>query len=79
MPVKEAVVRVRVDEKLKRDSALILRQLGLSPTEAIRMFFTQITLKRGLPFPVTLEKGAGDDLLLPRAKRQAAIDSLYDD
>jgi addiction module RelB/DinJ family antitoxin len=78
MPTKEAVVRARVDSKLKRDSEDILRQLGLSQTEAIRMFFTQIVRRRGLPFEVVLQPDDNDDLLLPRSKRQAAIDTLYD-
>jgi addiction module RelB/DinJ family antitoxin len=81
MKVKEAVVRARVDPKLKRESELILQRLGLTTTEAIRMLFAQIRLKGGLPFHVTLEASAGgnDDLLLPAARRQKAIDSFYDD
>ena len=79
MAIKEAVVRARVDEKLKKDSETILRRLGLSSTEAIRMFLTQITIHRGLPFAVSLQHEPNDDILLPRAKRQAAIDSLHDD
>jgi DNA-damage-inducible protein J len=78
MAVKEAVVRARVDEKLKRDSEVILRRLGISQTEAIRMFFSQVVLRKGLPFAVSLQSGDSDDLLLPRAKRQAAIDAVYD-
>jgi DNA-damage-inducible protein J len=78
MPNKVAVVRARVDERLKRDSEDILRQLGLSQTEAIRMFFTQIVRRRGLPFEVVLQSDNNDDLLLPNSKRLAAIDSLYD-
>jgi addiction module RelB/DinJ family antitoxin len=78
MPTKEAVVRARVDSRLKRDSEDILRQLGLSQTEAIRMFFTQIVRRRGLPFQVVLQPDENEDILLPRSKRQAAIDSLYD-
>lgn len=79
MPTKEAVVRARVDSRLKRDSEDILRQLGLSQTEAIRMFFTQIVRRRGLPFQVVLQPDDNDDLLLPCSKRQAVIiDSLYD-
>jgi DNA-damage-inducible protein J len=77
MPFKEAVVRARVDEQLKQDSESILRQLGLSPTEAIRLFLAQVVLKKGLPFAVALPS-EDDDLLLPRPQRQAAIDSLYD-
>ncbi len=32
----------------------ILERLGVSPTEAIRMFYTQITLRNGLPFDVAI-------------------------
>lgn len=78
MSIKEAVVRARVDERLKRDSEDILRQLGLSQTEAIRMFFTQIVRRKGLPFDVVLQPDDNDDLRLPRSKRLAAIDSLHD-
>lgn len=42
----------RSDIKAKAEA--ILRRLGLSPTEAIRMFYTQITLRNGLPFEVAL-------------------------
>jgi addiction module RelB/DinJ family antitoxin len=81
MPVKEAVVRARVDQKLKLESELILQRLGLTTTEAIRMLFAQIKLRGGLPFQVILEpsQASSDDLLLPVSKRQAAIDALYDD
>lgn len=79
MAIKEAVVRARVDEKLKKESETILRRLGLSSTEAIRMFLTQVTLHRGLPFAVSLQAEPNDDILLPLAKRQAAIDSLDED
>jgi addiction module RelB/DinJ family antitoxin len=32
----------------------ILQRLGLSPTEAIPIFYTQITLRNGLPFDVAI-------------------------
>ena len=41
------------------------------------MFLSQIVLKRGLPFAIPLQPEDSEDLLLPRAKRQAAIDSVY--
>jgi addiction module RelB/DinJ family antitoxin len=78
MAIREAVVRARVDERLKRDSEDILRQLGISQSEAIRMFFTMIVRRKGLPFEVALQSDDNDDLLLPRSKRLAAIDSIYD-
>ena len=78
MAVKGSVVRARVDEKLKRDSDEILSRLGISQTEAIRIFFSQVVLRKGLPFAVSLQSEDNDDLLLPRAKRQAAIDAVYE-
>lgn len=78
MSAKDAIVRARVDQKLKEESEVILQRLGLSTTDAIRMMLAQVRIKGGLPFQVTLESSStvNDDLLLPVGKRQAAIDSL---
>lgn len=81
MSVKDTYVRARVDRELKEEAEDILHRLGLSTTEAIRLFLGQVRIRRGLPFRVELppEPGDNDDLLLPTAKRQAALDLLYDD
>ena len=50
MPVQDAVISARVNPKLKRDSEKILRRLGLTKTEAIRMFLRQIQSRGTLPF-----------------------------
>ncbi|MEI6494275.1 MAG: type II toxin-antitoxin system RelB/DinJ family antitoxin, partial [Verrucomicrobiota bacterium] len=50
MPVKESYVRARVDNRLKRDSELILHELGLTTTDAIRIFLHQVRRHKGLPF-----------------------------
>jgi DNA-damage-inducible protein J len=71
MPTKDSYVRARVDSKLKRDSERILERLGLSTTEAIRLFLVQVRLQKGLPFHVGLNpsKHADDDILLPCQQR----------
>ena len=78
MKTKDAYVRARVDDGLKRDTERILERLGLSTTEAIRLFLVQVRLQKGLPFHVGL-KQPNDDILLPARMRQAAVDSLYED
>lgn len=78
MPVKECYVRARVDSRLKRDSERILKDLGLTTTEAIRIFLHQVRRYKGLPFDVRLKED-NSDILLPVAARQAALDSVYDD
>jgi DNA-damage-inducible protein J len=50
----KAVVHSRIQPEIKAKAEDILRQLGLSPTEAIRMIYTQITLRNGLPFDVAI-------------------------
>ena len=40
----------RIDSKLKADAEDILSQLGISPTVAIQMLYSQIVLVRGMPF-----------------------------
>jgi len=75
--MKEAVVRARVASRLKRDAEAVFAQLGINTTEAIRMFLSQVRLRKGLPFQVAMPEN--QDLLLPTPMRQRALDSVYDD
>ena len=47
---KTEMIRVHVEPKLKSQAEEIFSELGLSPTEAITLFYIQVTLHRGLPF-----------------------------
>jgi len=78
MPIKESYVRARVDSRLKRDSQLILHELGLTITDAIRIFLHQIRRHKGLPFDLRLKED-NSDILLPVATRQSALAAVYDD
>lgn len=76
--MKDAVVRARVATDLKLEAEEVFEELGLTTTEAIRMFLAQVRLRRGMPFSVTLRTD-NDDLLVGGDMRQAALDSVYDD
>ena len=52
--MKTAAVHSRIQPEIKEQADGILQRLGLSPTEAIRMFYMQITLRNGLPFDVAI-------------------------
>ena len=52
--MKTAAVHSRIQPELKEQAETILHRLGLSPTEAIRLFYTQIALRNGLPFDVAI-------------------------
>ena len=52
--MKSASIHSRIDPQIKQKAETILSRIGVSPTEAIRMFYTQITLRNGLPFSVEI-------------------------
>jgi DNA-damage-inducible protein J len=51
---RTATVRARIDPGLKTEVEELLARLGVSTTDAITMFFSQIKLHQGLPFPVKI-------------------------
>ena len=51
---KVSVIQTRVDPDLREKADAILARLGLSTSDAIRIFLEQVALRRGIPFNVTL-------------------------
>ena len=49
---KTQTVYTRIDPELKTDVERILERLGLTPSEAINVFFNQVVLHKGLPFEI---------------------------
>jgi DNA-damage-inducible protein J len=52
--VKTLMIHARVEPKLKRSAERIFSEIGMTTTEAIRLFLKQVELHRGLPFPVSV-------------------------
>jgi len=52
--MKTSVVHARIEPQTKQKAEGVLRKLGLTPTEAIRIFYRQISLRGGLPFSVAI-------------------------
>ncbi len=55
---KSEMIRARVEPALKHEAEAVLDKLGMTPTEAITLFYKQVTLYRGLPFPVRIPNAA---------------------
>lgn len=51
---KTTTISVRMDAELKSNAESILLSLGLTPSQAISVFYKQITYQNGLPFPVKI-------------------------
>lgn len=81
--MKTAAVHSRIDPETKQKAETILQRLGMSPTEAIRLFYTQITLRNGLPFSVeipneTTEQALEDSRSGRNLERFDSADALID-
>jgi len=80
---KTTMITARVDPKLKRETEKVLKELGLTTSQAITLFFNQISLRKGLPFAVAIPNTetakaienalAGIDLY-----EAESVDSLFD-
>lgn len=53
---KTETIHIRIDSDLKESASCLLEQLGISTSEAIKIFLNQVVLSRGLPFEVRLPK-----------------------
>ena len=51
---KTATIRARIEPELKLQAEELFAQLGLSVTQAITLFYKQVTLQKGLPFAVRI-------------------------
>lgn len=57
-PPMSGMIRARVDPALKAEAEAILGRVGLNASDAIRLFYSQVALHRGLPFEVKLPDAA---------------------
>ncbi len=53
-----SAVYARIDTGLKENAEDILSRLGISPSSAIQMLYSQIVLQRGMPFELRLPDAA---------------------
>ena len=71
---KSAVVHARIDADLKAGAETILKQIGVSSAEAIRMFYRQIEMNNGIPFDVKIPNKLTSETL---AKSQKGNDIYH--
>jgi DNA-damage-inducible protein J len=51
---RSAMINARTEQDLKTEVEGIFKTLGLSTTDAINIFYRQVKLRHGLPFPVEI-------------------------
>ena len=52
--MKTSVIHTRIDAELKAGAEDILKKVGLSSSEAVRLFYRQIELTQGIPFDIRI-------------------------
>lgn len=50
MQIKTEQINIRIDITTKVAAEAVFNQLGLSVTDAVRMFYKQVAMRQGLPF-----------------------------
>lgn len=84
---KTEYITARVEPKLKARAGRVLAKVGVSTTDAITMFLTQVVLNDGLPFEVRVPNAetrkAIEELESPakraKLKRYASADDMFAD
>lgn len=64
--IKKARVEVRIESSLKENVSEILRKLDISEADAIRMYYRQIAINKGIPF----------ELKVPNKETIRALDEI---
>lgn len=78
------IIRARINHTLKRKAEKVFHQIGLSPNEAIILFYKQVETQKGLPFDVRIPneetiKALEDSSRRQRLKSFKSTKELYDD
>ena len=83
-----AVVRARIDERLKNEAAAVLAEIGLTMSDAFRLMVTRIAREKRLPFEpldpnattiAAMEAARRGELIGPFATVDALMADLNDE
>jgi DNA-damage-inducible protein J len=80
------MVHVRVDEKIKAEAAEALAAMGLSLSDAVRVFLTRVAAEKQLPFALRVPNAGtreamaeAERIVLNHQARFGAATELFDD
>ena len=81
---RTATISARIDADTKRAAESVFRDLGLSASQAIGMFYRQVELHHGLPFEPSTPNAETREALRQAEAREnidgfESADALFDD
>lgn len=78
--IQTATVHARLDNATKKKSEAILKQIGMTPTEAVRLLYRQIALRGEFPVELRVPNALTSNTLNKSEKNEEIeyFDSLED-
>ncbi len=81
---KTAIISARINPEIKHNAERVFKELGLTATQAITLFYKQVELERGLPFAVRVPNEATVKALEEARTRRGlgdfnTLDDLFED
>lgn len=67
---KTEVYQVRLDSIEKKHAFAVFKQLGITPAQAVRLFFKQVVLTKSIPFAIENQSIDMEQLLKLKKLRQ---------
>ncbi|WP_445115887.1 type II toxin-antitoxin system RelB/DinJ family antitoxin [Acinetobacter sp. WZC-1] len=67
---KTEVYQVRLDSQEKKQAFAVFKQLGITPAQAVRLFFKQVVLTKSIPFAIENQNINMEQLLKLRKLKQ---------
>ncbi|MFV5591248.1 type II toxin-antitoxin system RelB/DinJ family antitoxin [Acinetobacter variabilis] len=70
---KTEVYQIRLDSQEKKQAFAVFKQLGITPAQAVRLFFKQVVLTKSIPFSIENQNINLEQLIKLRKQKQNEI------
>lgn len=67
---KTEVYQIRLDSQEKKQAFAVFKQLGITPAQAVRLFFKQVVLTKSIPFSIENQNIDLEQLIRLRKMKQ---------
>ncbi|MGE8571083.1 MAG: type II toxin-antitoxin system RelB/DinJ family antitoxin [Acinetobacter amyesii] len=73
---KTEVYQIRLDSQEKKQAFAVFKQLGITPAQAVRLFFKQVVLTKSIPFSIENQNINIEQLIKLRKLKQQEAQSI---
>lgn len=70
---KTEVYQIRLDSQEKKQAFAVFKQLGITPAQAVRLFFKQVVITKSIPFSIENQNINLEQLIRLRKMKQNEI------